>query len=876
MRGLWRQLRAVARPTVTERELDEEHEFHIQMETERLIAEGIPPVEARRRAMVAFGGVERFQQQVRESRWTWAVEMAWTDARYALRSLVRRPLFSLSAIGTLAVAIGIATTSFSVVEAVLLRPLPVSEPEGLLRMELATESGRRTYVMSFPDYLDYREQAAEIMELAAYHLSDVTLSSQEGATAALGMEVSSNYFRVLGLAPATGRFFLDGQAERLDGPAEVVLAHDLWRTRFGGDPSIVGRVVHVNGAELTVVGVAPAGFHGTMLGARPAVFLPLGMYGRLQGRDIEDRTGTAWLQVFGRLDGGVSVARADEALDLIAGRLAAAYDYPDVTAPEDASLSAFSPLPPSQHDAVKRSILILLASAVVLLLITAVNVAGMLLARAMQRGFELSVKMALGAGSRHLTGQLLVEGLMLGAAAGLAGVGVGALCTRLIGTIRVPGLPQFQLGLPMDGGVLAFAAVSSVAMSVVFALMPAYTALRRDALTAFGSRGEGVRTRGRSVLVAAQVAMTLVLLVSSGLLLRTLENARDTEHGFDPRGLVMAEIDLRLNRYDTARARAFYTSLLERLEGSPDIRSAALSTSIPLGQGWDQTRASVPGVESPEPSGWPVGWSAVSDGFFETLGFELRAGGPPDREAVPPRIVINEELARRLWNEEAPLGRQFRFNGRDAAVAGVVPTGKYRSFSEEPALFAYFPLAFAPSPALYVHVRPTGDRAAAVAALRAVVSSLDPHVPLINVTTLDVAMGQSLFLQRAAATFIGAFALMALLLSATGIYGLLAFMVERRRREMGIRMALGASGAGVVRSVLLTGLGPVLGGLVVGLGAAAFVGRALRGLLYDVPSTDPVSMSAAGLFVIAVAAAAVWMPTLRATRLDPATILNEE
>ncbi|NNL31366.1 MAG: FtsX-like permease family protein [Gemmatimonadetes bacterium] len=876
LRGLVRQWQAAIRSDAAQRELDEEHLFHIEMETDRLVAEGVPPDEARRRALVAFGGVERFQQQVRESRWTWPFETAMQDARYAVRALLRRPLFAVSAIGTMAVAIGAATTFFSAVEAVLLRPLPVPEPERLLAMEIVTESARRTSVVSLPDYVDFREGVAGTLDLAAHHLSDVTLSDDVGAIPALGMEISSNYFRVLGLTPRIGRAFVEAEAERVDAPPEVMLTHDLWRSRFGSDPDVVGRTLRVNGTELTIVGVAPEGFHGTMLAARPAVFLPLGLYGRLQGRDISDRFGVEWLQPLGRLAPDVAQERAAEALDLIAARLASAHDYDEGAEPRDVVLTRFSPIPSGQRDGLTRATLILLAAAVVLLLIAAVNVAGMLLARASQRAVEISVRTALGAARSRLAGQLLVEGLVMGVAAGIGGVGVAALCTRLVGRIRPPGLTGFRLELPLDATVLAFAAACVLATSIVFALIPAYHATRRDVGSAIrGGRSGPAATRGRSMLVGAQVALTLVLLVSTGLLVRTLRNATGTDHGFDPGAVVIGEVNLRLNGYDSERAQIFYASLLKRLEASPDIASAALSTSFPLGSGWDQTRASVPGVESPEPSGWPVGWAAVSESYFETLGFELLAGTPPDRTAVPPRIVVNQELARRLWNDDAPVGRTFRFDENDAAVAGVVPTGKYRAFSEEPRLFAWFPLALAPSLSLYVHVRPARDQAAAVAALRGGLASLDSNVPLISVTTLEGAMGQSLFFQRAAAAFIGVFAVFALLLSATGIFGLLAFTVEQRRREIGIRMAMGSSGSGIVGSVVRKGLVPVFAGLVLGFVAAAGVGQGLRGLLYDVAPGDPVSFVAAGLLLLAVAAVAVWMPALRATRVDPAAALNE-
>ncbi len=873
--GLARQALRALRVARSERELDEEHAFHIDMETERLVRAGVSPREARRRALVAFGGVERFQQQVREGRWTWVWEEGWRDARHALRGLARRPLLAVSAVGTMGVAIGAATTFFSGVESVLLRPLPVPAPDRLVGVSILTESGGRSGVVSLPDYLDYRDGAAAVVDLAAHHLSDVTLSNEGGALASLGLEVSSNYFGVLDLVPATGRFFQPGEAERLDGPREVVLSHEVWRSRFAEDPGVVGRPLYVNGKELTIVGVAPEGFHGTMLGARPAVFLPLGQYGRLQGRDIGDRTGTSWLQLFGRLGGGASPEQATDALDATARGLGAAYAYG--REPVGARVEPFSPLPARQRAVAAQALLILLSAAGVLLLIAAINVSGMLLVRASQREREIAMRRALGAGRSRLVGQLLVEGLVLGILAGASGAGVALLGTRLLERVRPPGLPGFRLDLPVDGAVLAFVVVSAFLVSLLFGLLPASHALRPDPgpVVRHGAARRPA-TRGRSVLVATQVALTLVLLVSTMLLLRTLRAALGTDHGFDSRGLVLAELNLRLNGYDREGGEAFYRALLESLRASPEVASAALSTSIPLGEGWDQTRASVPGLEAPEASGWVVGWSAVSEGYFETLGFAFRGGSEPDPTSMPPRIVVNDALARLFWPDEAPVGRGFRFDGREAEVSGVVPTGKYRSLSEEPTLFAWVPLAFAPSPSLYVHVRPRTDGPAAVGAIRRSVASLDPHVPLIRVTTLETAMGQSLFFQRVAAAFIGAFASVALLLSATGIFGLLAYTVEQSRREIGIRIAVGASGSGVVRTVVRAAVTPVLIGLLAGLGGALASARVLGSLLYGVPATDPTSFTAAGLLLLTVGLVAAWTPARRATRVDPTLALRAE
>ncbi|HUF75604.1 MAG TPA: ADOP family duplicated permease [Longimicrobiales bacterium] len=860
-----------------ERELDQEHAFHIEMETERLLREGVEATEARRRALVAFGGVERFQQEVRESRWTWGLEQVGRDARHALRALGRRPLFALSAVGTMAVAIGAATTLFSAVEAVLLRPLPVYEPDRVVSIGIVTETGEQQGAVSLPDYLDYRSRTAAALDLAAHRISDVTLSGEGGAIASLAMEVSGSYFRVLGLAPAAGRFFVEEGAEQADAPTEAVLSHDHWRSAFGTDPTIIGETLHVNGQPLTVVGVAPEGFQSTMLGARPPVFLPVGLHERLQGREIDERTGREWLQLFGRLAPGASREGAAAAFEVAAAQLAATYDYAG-REPRGATLEPFSPLPPRQRAVAARATLLLMGAAAVLLLIATVNVAGMLLARASRREPEMSLRLALGAGRRRLTGQLLVEGLVLGGLAGVAGIGVAALAARLVEGVSPPGLETvFRLELPVDARVAAFALACGLLTSLVFGLLPARHATSSEP-------GAGLRrggwsrsaTRGRAVLVGAQVAMTLVLLVSTALLLRTLANAIRVDHGFEVEGLVMGELDLRLNGYDEVGGMIFYESLLERLEASPAVASAALSTSIPLGLGWDQTRASVPGLESPDPSGWVVGWSAVSDRYFETLGYAFRAGTRPDGASEPARIIVNDALAELFWSDPTPVGRGLRFSGRDAEVAGVLPTGKYRSLAEEARLFAWVPLEVSPSLALYVHVRPSAEPAAAAAALRREVAALDPHVPLITVTTLEAAMEQSLFFQRTAAGFIGAFALMALLLSATGIFGLLAYTVEQRTREIGIRMAMGAGASGVVRSVVRKGLAPVAVGLLLGLGGARLVARLLQGLLYDVPAGDLASFGVAAVLLLVVGAVAAAAPALRATRVDPAATLKAE
>jgi predicted permease len=877
LRGLLWQLRGALRGRASDLEQNEEQRFHVEMETDRLVRGGVTHAEARRRALVAFGGVERVSEEVRQARWTWWLEEVWRDTRHAARWLVRRPLFTVVSAGTMAVAIGAATALFSLVYAVLLRPLPVPSPDELVSVQFVAASGRAQGVVSLPDYVDYRAGATGAVDLAAHHLSDVALSADGSAQAGLGFDVSGNYFSVLGVTPALGRFFTGDGVNDAGAAAEVVLSHAFWQGRYGGDAGVLGGTLHVNGQPLTIVGVAPQGFHGAMLAVRPEIWLPLGQYGRLQGTDIVDRTASQWLQLFGRQMPGATAQGTTAVLTTLAGRLAAAHDYHEDVAPARAEVQTFSGLPLRQRGAARMFMLLVLAASTVLLLVAAVNVAGMLLARTSRRAREIAVRLALGAGRPRVARQFVLEALLLGWLGWMAGVALAGVGTRLLGRVQPAGMSGFQLDVALNATVLGFALAAAMGSSLIFGLVPAWHATRRDLVEGM-QRTTGTRRSGRarSVLVASQVALTVVLLVGTALLVRTLQNALATEHGFDPGPLIVAELNLSLNGYDASRGSALYAALLDRLRASQDVEAAALATSIPLGFGSDQTRASLPGAESPDRAGTQVLWSAVSDGYFETLGLPLLMGGEPSMGGGAHRIVVNQTLAERFWPDATPLGQRLRFSGREAEVSGVAPSGKYRSWGEPATPFAWVPFAAEYHPAAYVHVRPRGSAAAAVAELRRTLAGLDPYMPLIHAGPLDAVMGQSLFLQRSAAALIGGFAAVALLLSAAGIFGLIALTVEQRRREIGIRMAIGASGPRIVRAVVAGGLRAVLIGLAAGLLLALLSTRVLSGLLYDVASNDPASFATAGLVILAAALLAAYLPARRAARLRPAETLRAD
>jgi predicted permease len=803
------------------------------------------------------------------------------DLRYAVRALAKSPGFTLVATLTLALGIAAPTVVFSLVDALLLRPLPVPAPERLVTVEEVRQGptirtmGQAAY--SFDRYLELREEAgASFSGLAAQRYRDVSVSADGTAGTVNGVVVSANYFDVLGVRPSAGRFF-SVDADRAGAPAEAVISHAYWHERFGGDPGVVGRTVRIDSRPVQVVGVAPAKFGGTLVGIGASVWLPVGAQ-RAPASAPSGIEGQEWVGVFGRLRPGVSPQQAAAQMEVLSRRMAEDTLQARV---ERVRVEAISRVPSGLRAPAIGFTAMLLATAALVLLIAAVNVAGMLLARAVARRREMAIRLAVGAGRGRLVGQLLTESMLLFLLAGGGGLLLTAWLTRLLAAYHPPTPIRIDLDLSVDGRVMAFALLVALGTGLVFGMTPALQATRTDLVRGLreGETGRATSRSGlRSAFVVTQLAMSLLLLITAGLFARTLQSTLGSDPGFDPEGVAVAGINLSSHGYDGARASTVYRRLLDGLATSPEVESVALARIAPLSGDvlGGEIEAEVPGAGKTRLS---ADFNVIDPEYLRTLRIDLRAGRdftPADGEGAPAAAIVNETLARRLWANESPLGKRFVAAGVEREVVGVVGDAKYSSYRDEGLPFYYLPIAQNFSADLTLLVRGRGEPAATLAAIGRELESIDPDLTLRQPMPLPAMLDFMLLPQRMAATLIGVFGLVGLLLAGTGIYGILAYHVSQRTREIGIRMALGATARGVLGLVVsqglaLTGLG-IAGGLLLAFAAT----RLLSSLVYGVSVTDPLTFMGVPLLLAVVAMAASYLPARRAIRVDPMVALRSE
>jgi predicted permease len=818
------------------------------------------------------------------------METLLKDIRYGARGLLKRPAFTLVAVITLAIGIGATTTIFSVINGVLLRPpAGVVQPGKLVDLHATESNGSSFHSFSYPDYQYYRDQNGVLNGLAAYTAMPLSMNAGAQPERIFGMTVSGNYFDVLGTRPAHGRFFLSEEDQTPDSHPVVVIGYGTWQQRFASDPALIGKTIALNGHPFTVIGIAPENFKGTWAGLQPDVWVPLMMQNQLRaGSDVMNR-GARGLEMIGRLKEGVTLAQAQASMSILANQLAAS--YPETNRGQGIDLRSASTVPGQYRGPVIGFMAILMFIVGLVLLIACANVGAMTLARASTRSKEIAIRLAVGASRARIVKQLLVESVFLFLLGGAAGVLIAVWATRLLLNFKFSSDVPVSLDLGVDVRVLLFTLGVSLVAGLLFGLAPAVQASRPDVLgalnneTSYGSH----RSRIRNIFVIGQIAVSLVLLVTAGLFLRSLQNATTIDLGFNPEGVETVTFDLRTQGYSEAKGREFYRQLMERVSGMPGVRAASLARMVPLNGSNMKTGIAVAGKEAAPDERLPVvGLNVVDERYFETLQMPLligRAFNPTDKAGTPRVAIVNETLARRFFPNadiSAALGQGLSFEtGSSEAdriqIVGIVRDAKYETVGEDPQPFVYRPLQQSYTGELTLHIRrESGDAGSVLAAVRREVGTLDKDVPMLNVMTLNEQIGYSLLPLRVAASIAGSLGMVGMLLAALGVFGVVNYSVLQRTREIGIRMSLGAQRSDVLRLIVTQGLWLAIIGIAVGVAMAAALTRTLSSLLYGVSALEPVTFIGVALLMMTVALLASYIPARRATKVDPLVALRYE
>jgi predicted permease len=799
--------------------------------------------------------------------------------------LRRAPLYAAVAVLVTALGIGANTVIFIVVNSVLLQPPSgIREPERLAAIFTSDFSGPRFGSSAYPDVMALREAGDIFADVAAYALQTFGMVGDGWTGRGMGEFVSDNYFRVLGVTPAAGRFFSADEADPGRTSSVAVISHDLWRQHFGSSADALGQTILVKGEPLTVIGVTPREFGGSLRGLRAQLWLPLSASRNLVGIDVTNR-GNRSFSVRARLREGVSISTAQQLLNVVASRLHS--EFPEQWTDGNDRSRVFTIIPESEarvpfpmRGVVMGVLGMLMAAVFVVLLIACTNVANLMLSRAAARRAEMGIRLALGATRARIVRHLLAESLLLALIGGAGGVLLAIWLTGLLNAVRLPGL-HVTIQVGMDGHLLAFAMAVTLATGILCGLAPALQASRAPApLLNDGARG-GARSRLRHALIVVQVACSLVLLIGGGLLLRSLRAAQSMDTGYGTDNVVIARFDLDMEGYEPEQAAAFYDELLERVRALPSTAALTLAQQVPLGSGWSRRSVEVEGYQPADGEDTEVPNNGVAPGYFSTMGIRLRRGrdfSAADRGGAPPVIIVSEAFVRRFWPDQNAIGQRVGVDGSDvpyAEVIGIAPDAMYRSLDEEPQPYYYYPYLQRPSTSMQLLARTAGDPAVLVAALRAEIRALAPSLPPPWVHTFRQHLSQVALPQRVAALFLSGLGLLAVSIAVIGLYGIVAFGVAQRAREFGIRIALGAMAGDVRRLVMGDALRLVGIGIACGAPVAFGMAFLMRSFLM-VPPVDPVPFLGVPVLLAGCALLASYAPARRATTQDPASALRAE
>jgi predicted permease len=879
------RLRSFFRRTQVDQELEDELRDHIEQQVKENLAAGMSPEEARCSALRAMGGVTQIEQQCRDARGGNLMDDLAQDLRYGFRQLWRSRGFSFLAILCLTLGIGANAAVLSWIEGILFRPYPaVAHQERLLALAGTARGETGATEISWPDFLALQRSCTLCDAFFVSKITGSTLNIGERAEVTRGSIVSANYFDAIGVRPILGRGFEAGEDAGSDAHPVAVISYQLWRNRFKGDPQIVGKMQRLNNVPHTIIGVAPEGFYGTFVGWAMHFWVPASMEETFEsgGYKLEDR-GARWIEAYIRLKPGATRAQAQEEISAIAKRLE--NDYPSTNRGRGIRLWPLWQTPFNNAATLLPTLEIMLAVGAFVLLIACANVGNLLLVRSFARRHEMTIRFAIGASRIRLLKQLLTEGLILSTLGATGGLLVAYWCRHAL-VLLFPERSGVAMYLPgeIDWRVMSLSAGICLMATLIVGLVPSLQtrnlalagALKAGSTGVVGARG---KAWARSGLVVFQVCLSFVLLVGAALLLQSLQKIRTASPGFSTTNVVQTGVSLISAGYDVPHAKTFQEELMARVRALSGVESAAFARVTPLGYGtYSSTPIAVDGYQPPPEEQPAIDYNQVSPDYFATLGIPLLSGREftrADDENAPLVAIVNQTMAARYWRDQDPIDRRLQVNGRWVRVIGVAADSKYESMRESPKPFFYVPLLqdFVRGPALYI--RSAQPLQSISAALLREVHALDPNLALYETITLQEQVDRSTSPQLVAVNLVSILGGLALLLAAVGLYGVMSYGVAQSIRELGLRMALGASTGDLFRRVISRGLRLTAIGVLCGAAAGLALTRLFGKLLYNVSPNDPLAFAAAVAVMTITSVLACVLPAWRATRTDPARVLRD-
>jgi len=889
---IWKRILFYLRSNQFDKDLQDEIQLHLELKIADKQSAGMSSDEARAAVLREFGNRTLIQEKSRE-RWAIrSVETSIQDLRYGFRMLARSPGFTFTAVLSLALGIGANTAIFSLVDAVLLKSLPTQNPKQLVRLAVTgpTLKEPETY-FSYPVFMDLKTHAAAFSGVFAHVVQPMGMGADGNNERVLGEYVSGNFFSVLGVEAYRGRLISESD-DQINGVPVAVLSYNFWKRRFSGGPDVIGKIISIDGQPYTVIGVVQQGFNGVEVGRVPDVRIPITAYDRLNpGIHISVFRGS-FLQVMARMKPEIDIKQAKAATEISFQKAI----EPDIRRSKDPDDGNFFKnlrveLIPAQtgtssfSDKYAQPLKILMSIVSIVLLIACANIANLLLARASARQKEIAVRQALGAGRWRLVRQLLTESLLLSL--------VGAVGGRLFAKWGIEFLLRFipqqhipnALEVNIDGQILVFTLATALGTALLFGLVPAIQATKTDLIPVLKNESKTIWRGSRrwnlnQILLIGQVSLCLLLLIGAGLFVRTLQNLRSVDDGYKTDQVVMLSFDPGQIGYDANQANAFQIQLIQRVSSLPGVKTSTITMNPPLSGMWARFQISVEGYQERPGENMHTLVNWIAPDFFATFGTPFLSGrdfnANEDRDEAKV-VIINQTLANSYFKNDLPLGRHITLeNMKNLEVVGVVQDAKYRDLKEPNPPTAYVPFSRKSRSQRCFCVRATGDIPSLINAIRTGFHSLDPNLPLYNVKTFSDQIDESISQERLVASLSSFFGLLALLLASIGLYGVMAYSVNRRTREIGIRLAIGGQPGNVQWLILRETLLMVLIGVIIGLPIAIFAARLISNLLFGLQPTDPVTMAVSALILTAVASFAGYLPARKASRIDPMVALRCE